>query len=130
MQSKFLPFLVAILVLALFLALAQGRGVAFSMACDWATVTMVLVAYREMDWFSGLPRNFLLELQWVEWDRAILYHGGLQRAIESLGSLGPIYLDLCYALVYAVPPFFVAIFYIEHRRERVNGRYFCICSER
>ena len=38
---------------------------------------------------------------WVEWDRAILYHrgfaaGGLQREIESLGPVGPIYLELCY----------------------------------
>jgi membrane-associated phospholipid phosphatase len=124
MQSKSLPFLVAILVPALFFALALGRTVAFSMARDWAAAAMILVAYREMDWFSGLPRNFSLELMWVEWDRAILYRGGVQRAIEAFGSLGPIYLELCYLLVYAVAPFVVAIFYIERRRERVNGALF------
>jgi membrane-associated phospholipid phosphatase len=124
LQSNVRPFVVAILVPALFAAMALGKGVAFSMARDWAAVAMVLVAYREMDWFSGLARNFPLELRWEEWDRAILFHGGLQRAIESLGLLGPVYLEVCYALVYAVVPFVVAILYIEHRRERVNGALF------
>jgi membrane-associated phospholipid phosphatase len=35
-------------------------------------VAMVLVAYREMDWFSALQRNFGLELRWVQWDRTLL----------------------------------------------------------
>ncbi len=91
---------------------------------DWVAVAMVLVAYREMDWFSALARNFRLELRWEEWDRAILYHGGLQRAIEALGAIGPLYLEFCYPLVYAVAPFVVAILYFEHRRERVNGALF------
>ncbi len=121
LQSNVRPFVVAILVPALLVAMSLGKGVAFSMARDWAAVAMVLVAYREMDWFSGLARNFRLELRWEEWDRTILYHGGLQRAIESLGLLGPVYLEVCYALVYAVGPFVVAIMYIEHRRSRLNG---------
>ena len=133
LPSRFPPFVVAMLVPALFLVLARGNrssfGVAFSMARDWAAVALVLVAYREMDWFSALPRNFPLELHWVEWDRAILYHrgfaaGGLQREIESLGPVGPIYLELCYLLVYALAPFVVAILYFEGRRERVNGVLF------
>jgi membrane-associated phospholipid phosphatase len=124
LPSRFAPFAVAILVPALFFVLARGRGVAFSMARDWAPVALVLVAYREMDWFSALPRNFQLELTWVGWDRAILYQGGLQRAIEWLGAPGPVYLELCYLLVYAVAPFVVAILYIEDRRERVNGVLF------
>ena len=133
LPSRFVPFVVAMLVPALFLVLARGNrssfGVAFSMARDWAAVALVLVAYREMDWFSSLPRNFPLELHWVEWDRAILYHrgfaaGGLQREIESLGPVGPIYLELCYLLVYALAPFVVAILYFEGRRERVNGVLF------
>jgi membrane-associated phospholipid phosphatase len=124
LQSSVRPFVVAILVPALFVAMALGKSVAFSMARDWVAIAMVLVAFREMDWFSGLARNFQLELRWEEWDRAILYQGGLQRAIESLGLLGPLYLEVCYALVYAVAPFVVAILYIEHRRKRVNGTLF------
>jgi membrane-associated phospholipid phosphatase len=123
-QINWRPFLVEALVCALFLALVCGRGVAFSMARDWVPVGLILVAYREMDWFSVLPRNLHLEFTWVAWDRTILYQGGLQRAIESLGRLGPVYLELCYLLVYAVAPFVVAILYIEHRRERVNGVLF------
>jgi membrane-associated phospholipid phosphatase len=82
------------------------------------------LAYREMDWFSSLPRNFDFELRWVEWDRTMLHGGGLQRAIEALGALGPLFLELCYVLVYAVAPFLVAVFYIQHRRERINGALF------
>jgi len=121
------------LVCALFLALAYGESredtELFSMLRDWVSMGLVLVAYREMDWFSALTRNFPLELRWVQWDRTILYQGGLQRAIESLGRLGqinvvPLYLELCYLLVYAVAPFVVAILYFEDRRERVNGVLF------
>ena len=124
LPKRSLPFLIAILVAVLFIALARGSEVGFSMARDWAAVSLILVAYREMDWFSGLARNFSLELRWEQWDRTILYHGGLQSAIESLGVIGPLYLEICYALVYAVAPFVVAILYIEHRRARVNGVLF------
>jgi membrane-associated phospholipid phosphatase len=48
----------------------------------------------------------------------------LQRAIEWLGAVVPIYLELCYMLVYAIAPFVVAILYFEDRRERVNGVLF------
>ncbi len=121
---KLASLAIAVLVPALFAALARGRHVGFDMARDWVAVGLVLVAYREMDWFSTLPRNFHLELTWLNWDRAILYQWGLQRAIESLGALVPAYLELCYALVYAVPPFVVAVLYFQHRRKRVNGVVF------
>jgi membrane-associated phospholipid phosphatase len=62
-------------------------------------------------------------------DRAILYHwgfttGGLQRPVEALGAPGQLYLELCYALVYAVAPFLVAVLYFQRRRARVNGALF------
>jgi membrane-associated phospholipid phosphatase len=127
-QINWRPFLVEALVCTLFLALAYGEtrehAELFSILRDWLAVGLILLAYREMDWFSTLPRNSQLELRWVGWDRAILYQGGLQRAIESLGLLGPLYLELCYALVYAVAPFVVGILYFEHRRNRVNGLLF------
>ncbi len=119
------PFVVEVLVCALFFAMAFGEvyenAKLFSVMRDWAAVALILVAYREMDWFSARARNFQLELTWVEWDRAILYRGGLQRAIESLGVVGPLYLEVCYALVYAVAPFFVAIMYANNHRSRVKG---------
>jgi membrane-associated phospholipid phosphatase len=128
LENHWRPFLVVVLSWALFLALAYGEwresSQVFSMLRDWASVALLLAAYRVMDWFSALPRNFQLELGWVQWDRTILYQGGLQRAIESLGLVGPVYLELCYVLVYAVAPFVVAILYFEDRRERVNGVLF------
>jgi membrane-associated phospholipid phosphatase len=124
LASRFSTLVVAILVPALFFVLARGHHPAFSVARDWIPIGLLLVAYREMDWFSALPRNFQLELHWVQWDRAILYQRGLQRAIEWLGAVVPIYLELCYMLVYAIAPFVVAILYFEDRRERVNGVLF------
>lgn len=122
------PFLVEMLVCTLFLALAYGElhehAKLFSIMRDWVSVSLILLAYREMDWFSALARSFNLELKWEEWDRAILYQGGLQRAVESLGALGPLYCELCYLLVYAVAPFVVAILYIQRRLSRVNSAVF------
>ncbi|MGA2215367.1 MAG: phosphatase PAP2 family protein [Bryobacteraceae bacterium] len=128
MENPWRPFVVVLLVCALFLALAWGEAHEsrrlFSILRDWVPVALLLAAYREMDWFSALPRDFRLELRWVQWDRAILYQGGLQRGIEGLGRTGPLYLELCYLLVYAVAPLVVAILYFRHRRERVNGAMF------
>ncbi len=127
-ENRWRPFAVVLLVCALFLALEWGEAREnarlFNILRDWFPVALLLVAYREMDWFSALPRDFHLELRWVQWDRAILYQGGLQRGIEALGSAGPLYLELCYLLVYAVAPFVVTILYFQHRRERVNGAMF------
>ena len=127
-QLVWRPFLVELLVCALFLALAYGEShehaELFSMVRDWVPVALLLLAYREMDWFSSLARDFDLELRWVEWDRTILYQSHLQRVIEWLGALGPMYLELCYVLVYAVAPFLVAVFYLQHQRERANGALF------
>jgi membrane-associated phospholipid phosphatase len=121
-------WMVALLVVVLFAALAYGEArehaKLFSVMRDWATVALILVAYREMDWFSSLPRNYGLELRWEQWDRTILYQWGWQRAIELLGALGPVYLELCYLLVYAVAPFFVAMMYANNHRSRVKGAIF------
>lgn len=122
------PLLVELLVSTLFLALAYGEMhehvQIFSIMRDWTSVALVLFAYREMNWFASLARNFSLELKWEEWDRTILYPYGLQRIVEALGALGPFYLEACYALVYAVAPFVVAILYIQRRFTRVNSAVF------
>lgn len=112
----------AVLLLVLLLAYAESRypGPLFSMVRDWVPLGLTLVAYREMNWFTPQQRDYHLEFRWVEWDRALLHHWGLQRALESLGLLIPSYLELCYLLVYAVGPFVVATLYIVHRRSLVN----------
>jgi membrane-associated phospholipid phosphatase len=122
------PFLVELLVCSLFLSLAYGESrehaKVFGIMRDWAAVSLILLAYREMDWFASMPRDFDLELRWVEWDRAVFYRWGFQRAVEALGAIGPLYLELCYSLVYAVAPFVVAVLYFQHRLKRVNGALF------
>jgi membrane-associated phospholipid phosphatase len=122
------PLAIETLVCMLFVALAYGEQhehvFLFSIMRDWSSVALILLAYREMDWFSALERNFNLESRWEAWDRAILYRGGLQRAMESFGALGPLYLELCYLLVYAVAPFVVAVLYFQNRLKRVNSAVF------
>jgi membrane-associated phospholipid phosphatase len=131
-QIAWRPFLVELLVCTLFLALAYGESrehaELFSIVRDWTSVALLLSAYREMEWFSTLPRNFALELRWVQWDRTILYRWGVQRGIEALSWLAPVILEICYALVYAVAPFLVAVLYFQHRRSRVNGALFLYLS--
>jgi len=118
------PFAVDLLAALLFGALAYGEEHeyrrAFSIARDWLPVALVLVAYQEMDWFAFLTHDHHLELVWIQWDRLLLYRFGLQRAVESLGWIGPAFFELCYLLVYAVGPFTVAALYIVERRELVN----------
>jgi membrane-associated phospholipid phosphatase len=122
------PFLMEILVCTLFLALSYGElhehVKLFSIVRDWTSVTLILFAYREMDWFSRIARNFALELRWEQWDRALLYQGGLARVIQAFGMLGPLYLEFCYLLVYAVAPFVVAVLYIQRRFARVHSAVF------
>lgn len=119
-----LPIALALLAASLIAVLAYGESYGhqefFSIARDWMPLALTLVAYREMDWFTRLASDHHLEFRWIEWDRSMLYAGGLKPAIESLGALVPTYLELCYLLVYAVGPFTVAILYFVHRRDRVN----------
>ncbi len=79
-QIVWRPFLVEVLACAIFLALAYGESrehaELFSIVRDWVPVALLLLAYREMDWFSAMPHNFDLELRWVDWDRTILYRWG------------------------------------------------------
>jgi membrane-associated phospholipid phosphatase len=112
--------LVASQLVVFAVAEAFGNQEIFSIARDWIPLALTLVAYREMDWFSPLPRDYNLELRWLEWDRRLLYGAGLQRAIEWLGAWLPGYLELCYLLVYAVGVFSVAMLYAQERRELVN----------
>ena len=95
------------------------------MARDWVAVGLVLVAYREMDWFSALPRNFHLELHLARIGTGrSSTSGDCSARSNRWARCVPVYLELCYALVYAVAPFVVAVLYFQHRRKRVNGVVF------
>jgi membrane-associated phospholipid phosphatase len=119
-QPLLLAGAVALLLLLLAYAESRYEGPLFSMVRDWVPLGLTLAAYREMNWFTPRQRDYHLELRWVEWDRALLHGWGLQRGIESLGVAIPLYLELCYLLVYAVGPFAVATLYVLHRRWLVD----------
>lgn len=92
----------------------------FDFARDWLAILYMLLAYREMDWFSPEVRDYHLEKMWVEWDRVLLVQWHLRGAIESLGALIPGYLELAYLLVYGLGMFSVSIFYAQERRDRLD----------
>src|SRR6516225_3296810 len=86
---------------------------------DWLPLGMVLLAYREMGWFALPQESTLLESRWVVWDRLVLGHGG-RAIIESLGPVVPSVLEIAYAVVYALPPFALAVLYLYGRRDKAD----------
>jgi len=89
---------------------------------DWFPFSLALLIYREMGWFAQ-PREGRLEQSWVVWDRLLL-RNGLQAAVEALGPLIPGLLEICYALVYALGPFVMAMLFVYRRRERADAFLF------
>ena len=87
---------------------------------DWLPPVLVLMAYREMGWFAPRHHTYVLEQRWIVWDRLLLSHWGLQRAIESLGPLLPSILEIAYSLVYTVAPFALAMLYLYGERRRAE----------
>ncbi len=104
------------------LAALERRGPprVFSMVRDWLPIVLVLVAYREMNWFASTHATHALERQWIVWDRSLLHTRGVQALIESAGWVGPGFLELCYLLVYGVGPFAVGMLYGYRRRDLVD----------
>jgi membrane-associated phospholipid phosphatase len=114
--SNWKPWIVAIAATALILRLARSE----SWFRDLEPLLLMLIAFREMDWFTPPIRNYHLEQSWIVWDRLLLDHDGLRTAIESAGLLLPVFFELCYLLVYAVG--FVAVWALlaHGRRDRLN----------
>lgn len=98
---------------------AARPRLALGVARDWAPLALVLLAYREMGWFALPHTGHVLESHWVVWDRLFL-NGGGRVLIECLGPAMPAVLEIAYALVYALPPFAVAMLYVYGRRDRVD----------
>lgn len=96
-------------------------GYTISWFRDWLPIGLLLVAFRELDWFT--PANYpgLFEPGWLSWDHMLLSEQHLRAAIESLSLLLPAYLELCYLLVYFVGAFGVLALWLTDHRERVNN---------
>jgi membrane-associated phospholipid phosphatase len=93
---------------------------------DFLPLGLTLAAFEEMNLFA--PRQFdrRLELSWIRWDHVLLHEWHLRAAIERLGSAIPIYLELCYLLVYGLGTYCVIVLYLKHKRQEVD-RFFLIC---
>ena len=111
-----IPFLVATAV-----ALEARYSVAWSSILrDWAPLGLILLAYREVEWFSGKPALTDLERIWVRWDHAVLYDAGLRATLESAGSFIPSLLEITYLLLYALPVACMGALYWYGQRSRID----------
>jgi membrane-associated phospholipid phosphatase len=114
--SAWRPCLVAIVVAALVLRLARGE----SWLRDLLPLPLTLAAFWEMDWFTPLVRNPHWEQTLIVWDRTLFDRYGLSAAVESAGHLMPMFLELCYMLVYLVAPVALWALIANRHRDRVN----------
>ena len=114
---------VNLLLVAGCLALANSRRPrpVAAVLRDWLPVGLLAVAYKQMGWFAPASHAHRLEADWIVWDRVLLDDWGLRSAVESLGALGPSLLEISYALVYAVGPFSIAVFYALGQRTRLDA---------
>ncbi|MBV8811887.1 MAG: phosphatase PAP2 family protein [Acidobacteriaceae bacterium] len=123
---KFQPVLILCAVFALCCTLsgAHTRQVsgAIQFLRDWLPIGILFGAFREMELF--LPRRFdhSYETIWLRWDHVLLFNWYWRQRIESLGRIIPLYLELCYLLVYGLAAYCVAVLYF-HRRAAIDRFY-------
>ncbi|HZU29160.1 MAG TPA: phosphatase PAP2 family protein [Bryobacteraceae bacterium] len=105
--------LVAVAALIALLIRIDRHGV----ARDWVPLGLVIIAYREMNWFTRPHSAHSLETGWQTIDRALLGHYGLRGAIEAAGWPLSLYLELCYLFVYATGFIMMWVVYAARRRD-------------
>lgn len=92
---------------------------------DFLPLGLTLLAFEEMTLFRPARYDGHLERAWVGWDHLLLQNWHLQAAIESLGSIIPLYFEWCYLLVYGLGTYCVIMLYLNNRRNDVD-RFFLI----
>lgn len=118
----------ASLVIAVAWADKRCRGRLFSVVRDWLPAPFILVAYWSIDWLPAPVYRAQWERNWIAWDRFLLNDWGGRALIERFGSFLPGALEFSYSLLYAVPPFSIAILYLCRRRVRVDRFLFLFLS--
>lgn len=119
--TPFAELIIVISVLHLVAGFERGRWTVFiSQLRDWLPILYTLLAFREMELF--LPRRFdgRLEAAWIKLDRTLLDQYHLRDVIQSLGTAIPLYLELCYLLVYGTAAISVGILYLRGKRVLVD----------
>ena len=118
------PFYILLASAVLFVLLSvleqNYRSIAVSRLRDFLPIVLTLIAFREMELFLPLSFDHKLEDSWIQWDRLLLSSWRLRGLIESFGALIPLYLELCYLLVYGLPIYCVCILYAQKRRRFVD----------
>jgi membrane-associated phospholipid phosphatase len=114
--SPWRPFLVAAVVAALVLRLARSK----TWLRDLVPLPLTLAAFEEMNCFTPAVRDHHLEQTWIVWDRVLFHRYALGAVVESAGRLGPMFLELGYALVYLVAPVALWALVANGRRDRIN----------
>lgn len=119
--------LAAVGLLLFLMARAEScRPAVISRIRDFLPPGLTLVAFEEMNLFAPpqFPTSF--EHRWIVWDHLLLNHWRLRAAIESAGWLVPLYLELCYLLVYGLGTYCVLLLYFKHKRHEID-RFFLVC---
>lgn len=99
--------------------------VAVSRFRDFLPLGLTLLAFEEMNLFQAPAFGGRLEHTWIQWDLILLRNWHLRAAIESFGRGVPLYLELCYLLVYGLGTYCVIVLYVKHKRQDVD-RFFVI----
>ena len=120
----FRPLVELIAVLAALTILSnfeRGRWIQpVSRVRDWLPILFTLLAFREMELFLPLSFDGRLESEWIGLDQTLLDRYHLRAAVESLGPVIPLYLEMCYLLVYGVGAICVGILYGSGKRASVD----------
>jgi membrane-associated phospholipid phosphatase len=126
------PLIVILLMMPLVILVAwlepriQGRSMSWFR--DWFPIALLLVGFRELDWFTPAQYPMRFESAWLRWDHALLHRSHLQQGIEALGPVLPGLLEFSYFLVYGVGAFSVAALWLTGNRSRVNNFYLVYVS--
>lgn len=117
---RYQPAVILAAVFALFSLLARAQkgrfAVTIDLIRDWLPLVLTLAAFREMELFLPTRFEHRYESTWIAWDHVFLNEWHLRSIIESLGGIIPLYLELCYLVVYATGFFCVLVLYLQHRR--------------
>jgi membrane-associated phospholipid phosphatase len=87
---------------------------------DWLSLGLILIAYRQVDWFGTKPAIASLQDTWIHWDRFLLDRAGLRAALESFGWLIPSGLELAYLSLYGLPALCLGALYWNGRRKDID----------
>lgn len=116
--SRIVSFLAPVLLFAFWTWAARRDGSGMLRVRDWTIPAAVVCGYWQMGWFAQ-SHTTDLESTWISWDRQVLNAWGLRTLMEQVPSL-PWLLELCYLLLYIVPPLCLAVLYQRRAWKQID----------